>query len=343
MRNQYRNIGTIEERNKFDGSLIYSGDEFDKKTGRDKYLESRKKDSSLWFVDSITGRLKEGYAQKRPCPLCGFPEFEHLFVKDAFDHVKCNRCSFVFVSPVLTDDAYVRFYENDDRWTGVMLNEEERRINRMVYSYALRFLENENAIQDKKILDIGSGSGYFLEIAREFGWNTKGIELNKSMIGFSRGKNLDVTNDSLCNVRNGYGRFAVITLWYVLEHIKDLRGFMREVCDTLLHGGQLLVAVPQLDALVNRLYGKESATFAGYSHINFFNIDSLNQLVLDYGLELVAAETQITQLNNIKKYFRRIGVSVNSGINALLQDLTPEYIHKNMLGSILVAIYRKTS
>ena len=55
-----QNLTTIEERNKFDGSLIYMDDSFEKKSGRDNYLAVRKKDDkNLWFIDSDKNFIKK--------------------------------------------------------------------------------------------------------------------------------------------------------------------------------------------------------------------------------------------------------------------------------------------
>jgi len=326
----------------FDGSLIYDDDSFDKKTGRVEFIQSRiKKDKDLWFIDKKNNSIYEEYSEDRSCPVCDSIDFSIIFVKESFDHVKCSNCSFVFVSPVLKDNVLMEHYKSENRWVNIMLSQEEIKTNSIMYNLVLSFLEKENKIDSNMILDIGSGSGTFLDVARTAGWKTKGIEYNKEMIKISKNNKLDVSNYSLKALRNQEELFDVITTWFVLEHIKDIRKFMKDVVSILKNEGLLFIAVPQIDALVNRLYGKDSPTFAGYSHINFFNHDSLNSFISKFGFELVAQETHITQLNNIKKYFDRFGVSETSGLNSLLGDISPSYIHNNMLGSNLISIYRK--
>jgi len=339
---EIKSISTISERNKFDGSLIYNDDSFDEKTGRVEFLESRiKQDKNLWFIDKKNSSIYEEYREIRSCPVCDSMNFSVIFVKEGFDHVKCNNCSFVFVSPVLKDSALMEHYKSENRWTKVMLSQEEIKTNNIMYNLVLSFLGKENRFNSKMVLDIGSGSGTFLDVARAGGWNTKGIEYNKEMIKTSKNNKLDVSDYSLKSLKNQETLFDVITTWFVLEHIKDIKKFMEDVVSILKNEGLLFIGVPQVDALVNRLYGKDSPTFSGYSHINFFNHDSLNRFITQFGFELVAQETHITQLNNIKKYFDSFGVSETSGLNSLLRDITPSYIHNNMLGSNLISIYRK--
>lgn len=335
-----KSLTTIEERNKFDGSLIYENNEFEDKTNRTKYLEKRaNNDSSLWFIDK--NEIKSEYREERECPICMNKEFELIFNKDGFDHVKCSSCQFFFVSSVLKDSVLMKHYENENEWVKVMLSDEEKRVNKIMYSQVLNFLDREKNIDSNLLLDIGSGSGYFLEVAKELSWDPFGIELNKDMLSLAKKNGLNVTNLSMKHYINEGKKFDVITSWYVLEHIKNMKNFIGEMKELIKDNGLLFIAVPQIDALVNRLYYKESPTFAGYSHINFFNKDSLNNFIEPLGFELVAQETHITQLKNIKKYFNRLGVSNNSGVKQFIENLTPEYIHNNFLGSNLVSVYRK--
>lgn len=337
-----KNLGSVGQRNRFDGSLLYAGDEFERKTGRSKYLMAIYDTKYVWFLDKKKNRIKSEFSQKRHCPLCATVKHRLIFIKNGFRHVKCDKCGFVFVSPILADRAAERFYKKENAWVKVMLSKEERRVNRIMYRYALKFLRAENLSRNTNILDIGCGSGLFMEAARGTGWKVTGVELNKRMLVLARKKKLKVYRD-LAGLKKSGDRFAVITLWFVLEHIKDPRRLLKDIAGLLLKDGLLLIGVPNLDALVNRLYGEESQTFAGHSHINFFNRDFLDGLVSEYGFTLIATETQITQLNNIKKFLTHMGVSQNSGVKRILRDLTPKYLHTHMLGSNLIAVFKKTS
>jgi len=337
-----KNITTLEERNSFDGSLLYKDNEFEEKTNRTGFLENRKEnDSKFWFIDKDNICIKDQYREERNCPICNCSKYVLAFNKEGFNHVKCKKCNFIFVSPVLTDGALYDFYEKEDNWTRVMLSKEERRVNKKMYSLMLSFLEEEIEGNFRNLMDIGSGSGYFLEVARDRGWKIEGIEFNSDMLSLAKKNGLNVQNKSLDEAIKEKKSFDVVTSWYVLEHIKNISKFITDIRNILKKNGLLMLAVPQLDSLANRLYFKDSPTFGGYSHINFFNKDSLNNFITELGFELLAQETQITQLNNIKKYFDVLGISRKSGIKNFINSLTPEYIHNNMLGSNLISVYKK--
>lgn len=333
------NLGPLERRNLFDGSLLYPDGSFEKKTGREKYEASKSKIREMFFYDE-RGALRKECLEPRNCPACGGSEGEEVFVKEGFPHLRCTGCGLVYVAPLLTDEALTRYYEQESEWTQVMLSGEERRVNTIMYDYVLEYLE-AGAGEGRKLLDVGAGSGLFLEVAQNRGWETVGIELNQAMVAMAAEKGIKMVSRSIDDVRKEEGPFDVVTLWFVLEHIKELDRFMDDIRRALKPGGLLFVIIPQLDCLAYRLLGKESPTFAGYSHINFFNIDSLARLVEKHGFAPEAAETMITQLNTIKRYFARAGVSPGSGIHGLIDQWTPEFIHKHLLGTNLAMAARK--
>lgn len=341
LQSKIEELGCIEERDKFDGSLLYEDDQFEQLTNRTHYESTKLDLEHFWFIDKNTGRIIEKHVESRSCPMCESRESILLFNKLGFDHVKCKECDLIYVSNTLNDDAVLKHYENEDDWIQVMLSEEEQRVNSIMYQYALKYLGGINLSKRKALLDIGSGSGLFLEVAKKNGWQVKGIELNEELIKRSTQRGLDVGNYSLSELKKEKNTFDCISAWFVLEHVKDIRSFIADSTELLVSEGLLFLAVPNNDALITRLNGKDATTFAGHSHINAFTIDTLNALVLPYGYELVAAETQITQIHNIKKHIYQFGLSENSGLLNFINTLTSEYLHNNFLGSNLVTVFKK--
>ena len=77
---------------------------------------------------------------------------------------------------------------------------------------------------EKNLLDVGCGTGDFLQVAQQNNWNISGIEPNEQARQIANRK----TNNSVFNI-NDLGKFKnhsfdVITLWHVLEHLHDLEG-----------------------------------------------------------------------------------------------------------------------
>jgi 2-polyprenyl-3-methyl-5-hydroxy-6-metoxy-1,4-benzoquinol methylase len=335
----FEKLGEVSERNKFDGSLIYQGGEFDEKTKRNSYIKHRENDSKLWFLEHDSDSIKQKYVKNRSCPICNEEKHDLKFIKDGFRHVECEQCKLVYVSPVLNENAQKRVYENEAAWAEVMNSEEEIRVNKIMYEYALKYLDAKFTTGEKKLLDIGSGSGAFLDVAKSRGWKVEGIEFNKGLVTSCKKRGLNVANSNLDEQIKKQLEYNLISMWHVFEHIENIHSTLEQIKILLAEKSLLFILVPQLDSLANRMKGKAAKTFCGYTHLNFFNVDTLSLVLEMHGFEVIAAETQITQLNTIKEYMS-MGLTANSGINTLLNSLTPQYMHHNFLGSNLAMVAR---
>lgn len=154
------------------------------------------------------------------CMLCDLDESQFLYVKDSFNIVRCKQCGLIYVNPRPSEwslaeiyrQEYHRAYQGKDF---VKLHEGE-------FKKRL-FEERINIIQKHKkggrILDVGCSYGYFLEVARERGWDTYGIELSQYAADYAREKmELNVFSGDVFSI-DYHDYFDVCTLWHVLEHV----------------------------------------------------------------------------------------------------------------------------
>lgn len=90
-----------------------------------------------------------------------------------------------------------------------------------------------------RILDVGSGSGAFLESATRRGHRCTGIEYESSTIEALRARGLDV--DTLDEVEQRGGRYEAIHLSDVLPHVRDPRSLLARLQRLLEPGGVVVV------------------------------------------------------------------------------------------------------
>lgn len=96
--------------------------------------------------------------------------------------------------------------------------------------------------QNRRILDIGSGSGAMLLLLRRFG-SVRGIETDPDLVRHARSQHLDiVVQDFPREVPEG--RFDVVTLFDVLEHLEDDRAGLAAIHRLLTDDGTLFLTVP---------------------------------------------------------------------------------------------------
>jgi SAM-dependent methyltransferase len=94
-----------------------------------------------------------------------------------------------------------------------------------------------------RLLDIGCAGGHFLSVARAFGYEVAGIEYNVSMARVARERGFDVLQGDVMQVEIP-GRFDVIHMEDVLEHLPDPHSLLGKVVSALAPGGVVVVDGP---------------------------------------------------------------------------------------------------
>lgn len=144
-----------------------------------------------------------------------------------------------------------------------------------------------------RLLDIGCGTGGFLRFAKKQGFETYGFDASNAQAEYA-GKELPnvrcaiSVNDYLSQLDHPDLRFDVITLWDVLEHIREPREFLGQLKSVLSEDGVFFCSVPNGGALwwklpVRRLFGKGSELIP-WEHVFYYSPSSLRRCLEDVGL-----------------------------------------------------------
>lgn len=153
-----------------------------------------------------------------------------------------------------------------------------------------------------RIMDIGCGNGCLLYLAREEGWDVRGMELSPSMAQAIRddlGIEVDVANFLEYDNEDG-ARYDVVVLRHVLEHLPDSILAMSKIAALLRPGGLALLEFPNTRSfsyaikrfLKNRgLRNKKYPDSWRPGHCNEFCRQSFEVLLDKTGFELVAWQT----------------------------------------------------
>lgn len=182
------------------------------------------------------------------CNLCGSTEFSPVYQLKDFSILRCDRCSLVFKSPLPSDEgvesvcveAPSSYYE---KYYREFRNKSFSRIMETLLGF----------VRAGRVLDIGCGRGWFLEIAVENGFQPYGIELSEEQVSHARAKfgtNISVGKFEEANYQASF--FDVITLLDVLEHFRDPKQMLQKAHSLLKEGGFLAVRVPTTDGVLPR-------------------------------------------------------------------------------------------
>ena len=135
-----------------------------------------------------------------------------------------------------------------------------------------------------RILDIGAGVGDFLQVAKNDGWQTIGIEPSDKAKTIAKSKGVFFVED-LSQLENN--SFDIITMWHVLEHVPDLENQIKELKRLLKPNGTVIIAVPNFKSHDALHYGKYWAAYDVPIHLWHFSKTAIKKLFAKEDLHLV--------------------------------------------------------
>ena len=143
-----------------------------------------------------------------------------------------------------------------------------------------------NSLQPAKgsILDIGAGTGDFLSVVKENGWNTIGVEPSEKAKAIAKRKGVSFVEQTSELENNS---FDVITMWHVLEHVPNLDNQIKELKRLLKPNGSLIIAVPNFKSFDAKQYGNFWAAYDVPIHFWHFSKTAIKKLFAKEDMELV--------------------------------------------------------
>lgn len=239
--------------------------------------------------------------------------------------VKCLNCSHVQLFPLPTDLEEKKFYDKDKqtrllhkRTTVMKLRkisefDTKRRVN-AIGSYF-------NAGEPLSLLDIGTGYGFFLEELRKLGFNPVGLEISKDRLRIAK----KITSSPIWNFEikgsNKTGKnFNIVTMFHVLEHIKDPIKLCGNLKTYLKEDGVLIIEVPNRNNYLLRLSKQYRDFFWQRAHLSYFTPEVIKNTLKKSGYNRI-------RISGVQRY------GIKNALNWLVfgkpQLKDPSYNSKN--------------
>ena len=142
------------------------------------------------------------------------------------------------------------------------------------------------AMTKGEILDIGCGTGAFLNTMKTAGWGITGLEPDDTarkkaneLYGIdpqSPGKLFELK----------HGSYHAITMWHVLEHVHELHAYIKQLANLITPQGRIFIAVPNYTSKDAEIYGADWAAYDVPRHLYHFSPASMEKLLNTYNLKL---------------------------------------------------------
>lgn len=216
------------------------------------------------------------------CPICNsqtltdFLECKDYTVsKENFKIVECGSCGFRFTNPRPEEAKAGAYYQSDDyishsNTSKGLINGLYQRVRKITLKRKLKLVNSVSGKAQGTLLDLGCGTGEFLDTCKQNGWKVQGIEPSQSAKDFaSKQYRLDVKE------AGAWSSFAdksldVITAWHVLEHVYDLAETAKQVKRMLSPTGVFVVALPNCSSADAEFYKQFWAAYDVPRHIWHF-------------------------------------------------------------------------
>lgn len=294
-------------------------------------------EKSLERIKIIIDNIKDFKNIK--CPFCRNSNIEMKNRNLESNLYKCKKCSTLFRKyflPPFTDYSSKYFIEDYKNQYGKTYEEDSSNLSVL----AKRRLEKIKKIKPYgKILDIGSAMGFFLKEAREYGYETEGIEISEYASDYCINTlNLNVHNCSLLDFNYKEKEYDIITAWYVAEHIYNFEDILERIIYSLKDEGILAFATPNGNGLSGR-FNKNYFSIVPSDHAFEANPKSLNILMSKYSLKCINLENQSIYYNRFCDIFGFNFIRKSS----ILCKIYNSAAKNNNLGDTFECIYSKSS
>ncbi|WKD85512.1 putative S-adenosylmethionine-dependent methyltransferase/MSMEI_2290 [Polaribacter huanghezhanensis] len=226
-------------------------------------------------------REKELYKGLKPFMNC----VDHTVSKESYELLLNKDFDMMVTLPVPSD--LENYYKSETYISHTNANKSV--LDKIYQKVRKRTLQKKVAIlnsfnfTEKKVLDIGSGTGDFLATCKNANWNVFGVEPNEDARTISKSKDINVRSDILFLKETN---FDVITLWHVLEHVENLLEYIEILKAKLKPNGVLLIAVPNYKSFDANYYKEFWAAFDVPRHLWHFSQTSIQKLFTNVSMKV---------------------------------------------------------
>ena len=188
-----------------------------------------------------------------PCCICKNSDpngYKLLYRLDRGEVIRCNHCGLIYVNDLPEQkNAGDEYF---DYW-GITVYQEAGSLFRKEFRKTLKEI-NKLKSRPGKLLDIGCGPGYFLTEAKQFGWNTVGMDISQTIAALARKRGECVYGCTLNDFwqKHSYEQFDCITLLNLLEHLTFPAKALSIVRKLLKKDGLIVIETPTEDSLIRK-------------------------------------------------------------------------------------------
>jgi SAM-dependent methyltransferase len=241
------------------------------------------------LLDTCPVCLNKNLAKKLYCT-------DHTTSKEKFTIVSCETCDFTFTNPRPKDESLGDYYKSD---MYISHTNNSKGLFNWMYQTVRKYAIRTKLTLLKSVtnfgchLDVGCGTGEFLNACQQAGFKAEGVEPSKLARGQAvNNYNLSVSgNTNLEQFKDD--TFDSISMWHVLEHVPNLIKMITEFKRILNKKGKVIIAVPNHKSWESSYYSEFWAAWDVPIHLWHFSKETIELLFNKNGFKLLKTKPML--------------------------------------------------
>jgi len=295
---------------------------------------------------------------RKECPVCAsenitllFRVTDHFLSREGFPLYRCQTCHFQFTQDYPEESGIGRYYESEEYIshsdTSASFSDKLYRFARnLMLRKKKKLVSDTTGLSNGRLLDIGSGTGYFANSMKDSGWQVKGVEISRKARDFSRSQfGLDVINpDQISSFESE--SFDCITLWHVLEHFHDPFSYVSEIMRLLKQEGKCIIALPNSGSFDAKHYGKYWAAYDVPRHLWHFDPETFRLFAEKTGFDIKEIRNlplDVFYISFLSERYKGSGFPFISGMVKGVWFSVKTLFSKERSSSLIYILRKKTS
>jgi SAM-dependent methyltransferase len=210
----------------------------------------------------------------------------HYGIPGQFDVVACTSCGLLHLDPMPTDKELAGYYSSGYySFKPVQQANWKTTVSRLFWREPIPTHDPPFG-QPGEFLDVGCGSGAYLQKMLACGWPVRGVEPGSEGAKNGAEAGLDIFNGTLLEAQYPDNSFDYIRSNHSFEHMTNPVETLAEMFRVMRPGGKGFIGVPNVDSLPYRVFGRYWWFFGAPLHTYGYSPTTLSTLLRSAGFSV---------------------------------------------------------